>query len=235
MKKTLKIDVVCLFPKFFSDFLNEGLLAKAQKNKILTVRVHNLRNWTKDRRKSVDDKPYGGGGGMLLKIEPVTAALKELEQKNSYRILLTPQGKIFNQSKARALSKKKHLIIICGHYEGFDQRISGYADEEISIGDYVLSGGEVAAAAIIESVGRLLPGFMGNKQSLITESFNEALLDYPQYTRPEIFDGLKVPEVLLKGNHAEIEKWRQEKSLEATKKKRPDLLTQKDCSYRRSY
>lgn len=224
MKTPLKIDVICLFPKFFDNFLSTGLLAKAQKNKVVEVRVHNLRNWAKDHRKSVDDKPYGGGAGMLLKIEPLVAAIEELKGKNTQTVLLTPQGKIFNQTKAESLSKQKHLIIICGHYEGFDQRIVNYIDEEISLGDFILSGGEIAAAAVIESVGRLLPGFMGNKQSLMAESFNENLLDYPQYTRPEVFEGLKVPEVLLKGNHAEIEKWRKEKILETTRNKRPDLL-----------
>lgn len=222
--KLLKIDVLCLFPNIFSPYLNQGLISKAQKNKVVEVNVFDLRRWSPDRRGNVDDRPYGGGPGMLLKVGPIASALKELGTKNCRRILLSPQGKVFNQNKALELSKKRHLIIVCGHYEGVDQRIAEhYVDEEISVGDFVLSGGEPAALLLIDAVTRLLPKFMGNSSSLINESFNNKLLDYPQYTRPPSFEGHAVPEVLVSGNHAEIEKWRRRKSFESTQEKRPDL------------
>ncbi len=211
----MQFDIITLFPKLFDSFLSESLLAKAQDKKIVTVRVHDLRSFTKDKHHTVDDKPYGGGAGMLLKIEPLVAALKKIKRKKRSRIiLLSPAGKQFTQKKAAAYSKQyDHLIFICGRYEGVDARSKYYIDEELSIGPYVLNGGEVAAMAVIESVFRLIPGAIGNPESLDQESqTEEGSKEYPQYTRPEVFDGHKVPQVLVSGNHAKIAAWKARKT-----------------------
>ncbi len=219
---SMKIDIITLFPKLFESVFAESLIARAQTKKIAAITIHNLRDWSTDKHKTVDDKPFGGGPGMVLKVDVMDRALKNLD---GYKILLTPQGKKFNQPLAQKLSRKKNLILICGHYEGFDERIRDLVDEEISIGDYVLTGGEIPAMVIVDTVVRLLPGVVGKEASLTEESFStpEGGLEYPQYTRPEEYQGKTVPPVLLSGNHAAIKKWREEQSLKRTKKRRPDL------------
>ncbi len=207
----MQFDIITIFPKFFDSFLLESLMKKAQDKKILTFRIHDLRAHAKDKHKTVDDKPYGGGAGMLLKIEPLARALKNIKRKKRCRvILLTPSGKQFTQKKAQDYAKKyDQLIFLCGRYEGFDARIKKYIDEELSIGPYVLNGGEVAAMAICEAVGRLVPGVVGNASSLNEESHTTPdSIEYPQYTRPENFKGLKVPGVLLSGDHKKISEWK---------------------------
>jgi tRNA (guanine37-N1)-methyltransferase len=224
-KPTLTIDIISLFPNVFLNYLNEGLMARAIARNLISVKAHNLRNWTTDSYKTADDRPYGGGAGMVIKVEPVAKALKELKKKDSYTLMLSPRGNKLNQGKSRFLANQKHIILICGHYEGVDQRIIDYyVDEELSIGDYILSGGEAAAIVVVDAVTRLVQGFLGNESSLEKESFEKKLLEFPQYTRPKEYDGHKVPEVLLKGNHEEIERWRNSKSHELTQKIRPDLL-----------
>jgi len=201
---------------------SESLIARAQKQKIAAITIHNLRDWSTDKHKTVDDKPFGGGPGMVLKVDVVDRALRDLPA--GHKILLTPQGKPFSQPLAKKLAQQKQLILICGHYEGFDERIRDLVDEEISIGDYVLTGGEIPAMVIVDTVVRLLPGVVGKEASLTEESFSQNLLEYPQYTRPEEYQGKKVPPVLLSGNHAEITKWRAEQSKKRTLSRRPDLI-----------
>lgn len=209
----------------FKGPFEESIIKRAQEKGLVEIKIHNLRNWAKDKHNTVDDRPYGGGVGMVLMVEPIYSALQELRAEKSKVILLDAGGKTFNQQKARELSKSEHLIFIAGHYEGVDQRTKDHlVDEEISIGDYVLTGGELPTMVVIDSVVRLIPGVLEKEDATKYESFTENLLEYPQYTRPEDFRGWKVPEVLLSGNHKEIEKWRKEKSLERTKKLRPDLL-----------
>jgi len=221
----MRIDILTIFPSLFDSFLGESLLAKAIKKKIVDVRVHDLRDWSADRHRKVDDAPFGGGAGMVMTPQPIADALEELSKEGAAKkILLSPRGRLFTQEKARELSKIDRIILVCGKYEGVDERIGRhYVDEEISIGDYILNGGEVAAMTLVESLFRLLPGAIGKKESLETESFEEGLLEYPQYTRPEEFRGERVPEILLSGHHEKIKKWRREKSLEITKSVRPDL------------
>jgi tRNA (guanine37-N1)-methyltransferase len=217
-------DILTLFPDFFTPFLSQSILKRAQDKSLIKINIHNLRKWTKDKRKTVDDKPFGGGPGMVLMPEPIFKAIEDLREKETYIILLSPQGKVFNQSYAKKLLKYKHLILICGHYEGVDERIrTNLIDEEISIGDYILMGGELPAMVLIDCISRLIPGVLGNEFANVWESFENYLLEYPQYTRPANFRGLRVPEILLSGKHKEIEKWRYEKALEKTKKLRPDL------------
>lgn len=226
-KKHLTIDILSLFPGVFQGYLNDGLMAKAVKKGVVAVNTHDIRRWSQNRHKTADDKPYGGGAGMVMMVEPIASAIKELKKKNSHVIVLSPRGTKLTQEKAGALSKARHLILVCGHYEGVDQRVADfYADEELSIGDYVLSGGEPAAIVLTDVICRLVPGFLGNAASLETESFEgeQKLLEFPQYTRPESYGGHRVPDVLLKGNHQEIKSWRAKKSLETTKKRRPDLI-----------
>lgn len=222
----MKIDIITLFPEMFKGPFSESIVKKAQEKGLLKIKIHNLRKWTKDKHKTVDDHSFGGGVGMVLMIEPIYKAIKELKKKESKVILLTPQGKVFKQKKAEKLSKEKHLIFICGHYEGVDERIrEKLVDEEISIGDYVLTGGELPAMVVIDSITRLIPGVLSKKEASQIESFSfKGLLEYPQYTRPSNFKGWKVPEILLSGNHKKINKWRDQKALEKTKKRRPDLL-----------
>jgi tRNA (guanine37-N1)-methyltransferase len=218
----MKIDIITLFPKLFESVFSESLIARAKSKNIAQIEIHNLRDFSTDKYKTVDDRPFGGGPGMVLKVDVVDRALKSLD--SGYKILLTPQGKKFDQPLAQQLAKKDHLILICGHYEGYDERIRELVDAEISIGDYVLTGGEIPAMAIVDTVVRLLPGVVGKEESLTEESFSQNLLEYPQYTRPEEFNGKKVPEVLLSGNHAAIKKWRGEQAKLRTKTRRPDLV-----------
>lgn len=221
----MKIDILTLFPEMFRGPFDQSIIKKAQNKKMVEIRVHNLRKWTEDKHKTVDDHPFGGGVGMVLMIKPIHDALKKLKTKTSKVILLSPQGEVFNQKLANNFSNEKHLIFICGHYEGFDERIRKHLiDEEISIGDYVLTGGELPAMVIIDSITRLIPGVLRNDQATEIESFSKQLLEYPQYTRPADFKGWKVPEVLLSGDHKKIAQWQKEKEIEVTKKKRPDLL-----------
>ncbi len=220
----MKIDILTLFPKMFKGFLSESLLFRAQKKKLAKIKIWDLRKFTTDKHRTVDDSPYGGGPGMVMKVDVVAKALSKLKNKDSKTILLTPQGEKFDQKLAKKLSSKKHLILICGHYEGYDERIRQLIDLEISIGDYILTGGEIPAQVVIDTVVRLIPGVVGKKESLKEESFTQRLLEYPQYTRPENYKGTKVPEVLLSGNHQKISQWRRNMSLKKTKNQRPDLL-----------
>ena len=211
----------------FDSPLNSSLLKKAQDKGVFTFKAHQLRDWAIDKHGTVDSPPFGGGAGMVLRVEPFDKALKELDPNHTaHRILMTPQGVPFKQAKARELSQKhKHLIVLCGHYEGYDERIREHLiDEEISLGDFVLTGGEIPAMAVIEATVRLLPGVVGREESLADESHSEGLLEYPHYTRPEVYNDWTVPDVLLSGHHANIEAWRREQALERTKTRRPDLL-----------
>jgi tRNA (guanine37-N1)-methyltransferase len=225
----MKIDIITLFPGMFAGPFNDSIVKIAKEKKLVKIKIHNLRKWAKDKHKTVDDRPYGGGKGMVLMIAPIFEALKAIAPKakaqKTKTILLTPQGKTFTQEKAKEFAKLDQLVLIAGHYEGFDERIrENIIDEEISIGDYVLTGGEIPAMTVIDAVVRLIPGVL-DKEAKENESFSKkGLLDYPQYTRPSDYKGWEVPEVLLSGNHAEIEKWRKEKSVEKTKKSRPDLI-----------
>ena len=225
----MKIDAISIFPEFF-DVLEISLLGKAQEAGLISFEAHNLRDFTHDRHKTVDDTPYGGGAGMLMKPEPWGEAFDKIIGKDRPVVIFTsPAGKPFNQELAGELSQREHLVFACGRYEGIDQRVVDYAGtiadvHEISIGDYVLNGGEVAAVAMIEAIARLIPGVIGNNESLAEESHNEGLLEAPSYTKPQSWRGLEVPEMLLSGHHAEIEKWRKAQSLERTKQNRPDLL-----------
>ena len=220
----MKIDILTLFPEMFKGPFDFSLIKRAKKTDKVEINTHNLRDWTTDKHKTVDSKPFGGGPGMVMMIEVIDRAINKLKTKHSKVVLLSPQGKVFNQKMSEKFSKESHLIFICGHYEGFDERIRQLVDEEISIGDYVLTGGEIPAMVIIDSVVRLLPGVVGNKESIKDESFSQNLLEYPQYTRPSNYKGMKVPKVLLSGNHSEITKWRKEKAKERTKERRPDLI-----------
>ena len=225
----MKIDAISIFPEFF-DVLEISLLGKAQEAGLMSFEAHNLRDFTHDRHKTVDDTPYGGGAGMLMKPEPWGEAFDKIIGKDRPVVIFTsPAGRPFNQELARALSQRERLVFACGRYEGIDQRVVDYAGtiaevHEISIGDYVLNGGEVAAVAMIEAIARLIPGVIGNNESLAEESHNDGLLEAPSYTKPQNWRGLEVPEMLLSGHHAEIEKWRKAQALERTKQNRPDLL-----------
>ena len=221
----MKIDVLTLFPAMFAGPLDESIVKRAREAKLLDLKIHNLRDWTHDRHKTVDDKPFGGGPGMLLKVEPLFEAIESLQREQTKVILLSPSGRKFSQEIARELSQEKDLLLVCGSYEGFDERVrEALADDELSIGDYVLTNGALPAMVVIDAVVRLLPGVLGDDESSHDESFSAGLLEYPQYTRPAEFRGMKVPEVLLSGNHAEIEKWRREQAKLRTEKQRPDLL-----------
>jgi tRNA (guanine-N1)-methyltransferase len=227
------IDVISIFPDLFNSFLSESLMAKALEKKLLQVRLTSPRDFTADRHRTVDDRPYGGGPGMVLKPEPMVAAIEALSKSRPkpWRIYLSPSGTRLNQAKVMDLSEKKRLLLICGRYEGLDQRVIDLVvDEEISIGDYVVNGGEVPAMALIEAVARLQPGFMGRQESADEESHQSGLLEYPHYTRPPDFRGLTVPEVLLGGNHKEVAEWRLKASLRKTLEERPELLAKADLS-----
>jgi tRNA (guanine37-N1)-methyltransferase len=224
----MKIDVLTLFPAMFAGPLDESIVQRARKSGTLELAVHNLRDYTHDRHKTVDDRPFGGGPGMLLKPEPIFEAVENLGRENSRVILLSPAGRKFNQAIARELAAQEHLLFVCGSYEGFDERIrEALADDELSIGDYVLTNGALPAMVIIDAVTRLLPGVLGDDESSLDESFSHDLLEYPHYTRPAEFRGMKVPDVLLSGNHAEIAKWRAEQARLRTAERRPDLVKEK--------
>ena len=227
----MRFHIVTIFPEFFRGPFEHGVVARAQADKRLEIRVHDLRNWTYDRHRSVDDRPFGGGEGMLLKAQPLFEAVEAIlpgRTTGQEVVLLSAQGRSFTQAIAHEFAELDELVLICGRYEGVDERVAEHlVDEEISIGDFVMSGGELAAAVIVDSVARLLPGVLGNEDSARNESFSaesEGLLDCPQYTRPAEFRGWKVPEVLLGGNHEEIKRWRREASREKTQRLRPDLL-----------
>jgi tRNA (guanine37-N1)-methyltransferase len=225
--------IITIFPEYFRGPFEHGVVAKARESGILEIRIHDLRTWTHDRHRTVDDRPFGGGEGMLLKAEPLFLAVESIwpERRAGQKItLLSAAGKRYEQATAREYAGCSELMLICGRYEGVDERVAEHlADDEISIGDFVLSGGELGAAVVVDSVARLLPGVLGNEDSTVNESFSEAArLDCPQYTRPADFRGWKVPEVLLSGNHAEIRRWRQQAALEKTARQRPDLVRYSD-------
>jgi len=248
----MRIDIITLFPHGLKEFLNQSILGKAQRKGIVRINLNNLRDFAKDKRKTVDDRPYGGGAGMILKPDVIVEAIEaikgsrfkvnsphkrsaaDLIQSTSGRyepktikphiILLDPKGKLFNQEKAMELAKKDWLILVCGHYEGVDERVRNFVDEEISIGNYILGSGETAALVLVDTIVRLLPGVLKKKSAKENESFQKLLLEYPQYTKPANFRGLKVPEILLSGNTREINKWRKRQSIKLTKKQRPDLF-----------
>lgn len=219
----MKIKVLSLFPKMFDGILNESIIKRAIDNKKVKIDIVDLRNYSKDKHNKVDDTIYGGGAGMLIKCEPVFDAIEDLKTKNTKVIMMSPDGVKYDQKKAYELSKEKDIILLCGHYEGFDERINTIIDEKICIGDYVLTGGEIPAMAIIDSVTRLIPGVI-NEESHLNDSFNNDLLDYPQYTKPKEYRGMKVPDVLLSGDHKKIDEWRKEEQIKKTKKQRPDLI-----------
>ena len=231
----MRVHLITIFPEFFRGPFEHGVLARAQSDKLLEIRIHDLRNWTYDRHRTVDDRPFGGGEGMLLKAQPLFEAVEAIVPERTPRqkvILLSAQGRRFTQAVAHGFAGLEELILICGRYEGVDERVAAHlADEEMSIGDFVMSGGELGAAVIVDTVARLLPGVLGNEDSARNESFSgdtEGLLDCPQYTRPAEFRGWKVPEVLLGGNHEEIRRWRRNASREKTERLRPDLLRGRD-------
>lgn len=219
----MKIDVLTLFPDMFKVILDNSIIKRAISSDKVNINLVNIRDFSTLSNNQVDDTPYGGGGGMVLMCEPVFSAIESVRKENSYVVMLTPSGKLYNQSKACEFSKKEHLIILCGHYEGFDERIKTLVDEEISIGDFVLTGGEIPAMSIIDSVTRLVPGVI-SEESLTSESFTDNLLDYPVYTKPQVFRGMKVPDVLISGDHKKIEEYRYSERVRLTKEKRPDLL-----------
>ena len=228
----MKIDIVTLFPEICRAPLSESIMKRAQENKIVDLYIHNLRDWTTDKHRVADDAPFGGGQGMVMKPEPIFAAIEKLrnqtsdiKDQTSKIVLMSPAGHRFDQEMAAQLSGESHLIIICGHYEGVDHRVIDHlVDHEISIGDYVLTNGAIAAVVLVDAVVRLLPGVLGHEQSALDDSFSRGLLESPQYTRPAEFRSWKVPDVLLSGNHAEIERWRREQAIKRTRENRPDLL-----------
>ncbi len=235
----MTIDIITIFPEVFKPYISESILKIAREKGKLEVRLHNLRDYTLDKHRKVDDRPFGGGPGMVMTAEPIFRAVEKIRgmsanalrrakdegRRTTKTILLCPQGKVLDQKLALKLSKLKRLILICGRYEGVDERVRArLADEEISIGDYVLTGGELPAMVLVDVLTRLIPGVLGHADSVREESFSEGLLEYPQYSRPADFKGMKVPQVLLSGNHKKIEEWRKEQALKITKKKRPDLL-----------
>lgn len=224
----IRFDVLTLFPEMFSGFLSTSIIGRAREKGLITVEVIDFRQFSTDKHRTVDDTPYGGGGGMVLKPEPIFRAVEHLladEPEKPPILLMSPQGERFTQRKAEELARYRRLVLICGHYEGYDERIRQYlATEELSIGDYVLTGGELPAMVMIDCISRLIPGVLGNESAAAEDSFSTGLLEYPQYTRPADFRGWKVPEVLLSGNHRKIEEWRRRESLRRTWERRPDLL-----------
>ena len=232
----LRFDVITIFPDFFRGAFEHGIIRRAQLAALVEVRVRDLREWTVDKHRMVDDRPFGGGDGMVLKPEPIFAAVDDLTgvaERTSYPegtrvVLLSPQGRVFTQRVASELAKAEHILLICGRYEGVDERVAeALVTDEISIGDYVLSGGEPAAVVVLDAIVRLIPGALGNETSAVNESFSEGLLDYPHYTRPPEFRGMRVPDVLLTGHHEEIARWRALQALKKTERNRPDLLEKK--------
>jgi tRNA (guanine37-N1)-methyltransferase len=224
----MKIDVLTLFPEMFAGPLDVSIIQRARKSGLLDLRIHNLRDWTHDRHKTVDDRPFGGGAGMVLKPEPLFEAIESLAGSGSHVVLMTPVGRVFNQAVAREFAVRSHLLLICASYEGVDERvIETLVDEEISIGDYVLTNGGLPTMVVVDAVTRLLPGALGDDASAQEESFSKDLLEYPHYTRPGEFRGMAVPEVLLSGNHAQIAAWRAVQARRRTEQRRPDLLIKK--------
>ena len=222
---TMRIDIITLFPAVFEPIFTASIINRAQLKKLVQINVIDLREFTHDNYRTVDDRPYGGGAGMILKPEPLFEAVESLRTNESYIILLSPRGKTFHQSKAKELISYPHLILLCGHYEGVDERVrSALIDEEISIGDYILTNGNLPSMIVTDAIIRLIPGVLGSDESIIEESFNNDLLEYPQYTRPANYKNMKVPEVLLSGDHQQIKKWRQNQAFSQTEIKRPDLL-----------
>jgi tRNA (guanine37-N1)-methyltransferase len=223
----LRIDILTLFPEMFEGFLSESMIRIAQEKGMVDIHLTNIRDFSRDRHQKVDDKPYGGGPGMVMKVQPVVDCIEAVVDRDRRRgpiVLLTPQGQVFHQRQAQAFAEgAERLILVCGHYEGFDERIRAFCDMELSIGDYVLSGGEVPAMVVTDAVVRLVPGVLGDENSPRDESFSDGYLEYPQYTRPAEFRGMTVPEILLSGHHAEIEKWRREQARLRTRQRRPDL------------
>ena len=219
----MKIDILTLFPNMFEKVFEDSIIKRGIDDKKIEVEIHNFRDYSKDPHHKVDDTPYGGGAGMVLTLQPLVDCIKNLKKEDTIVILLTPSGKVYNQKAAYELSKKNHLILICGHYEGFDERIKNYCDMEISIGDYILSGGEIPAMVLVDSIIRLLPGVI-KEESHIKESFESNLLDYPTYTKPRVFEGYEVPEILLSGDHKKIDEYRKQERIRLTKKNRPDLI-----------
>lgn len=222
----LNIDVITIFPESLKGILNESILKRAQEKNKVSIKVHNLRDYSLDKHRKVDDRPFGGGPGMVLTPQPLFDAIKAVKGRRKAKVIyMDPAGKTFTQSQAKQLTKHRNLIIICGHYEGIDERVrSELVDESISIGDYVLTGGEIPAMVVIDAVTRLLPGVLGKEESLLVESFEDGLLEGPVYTRPANFRGMKVPDVLLSGNHSAISQWQKTESVKRTRKNRPDLL-----------
>jgi len=225
-------EILTLFPEFFTSPLKQSVVGKAIAKGIIQVTAHNLRDYTLDKHKTTDDSPYGGGHGMVMKVEPMVRAIEALKsgRPDAAVVMTTPQGERFTQKTAAEFSALPAIIIVCGRYEGYDERIRAFADREVSVGDYVLSGGEIPALAVIDAVARLVPGVLGEPGSSESDSFSAGLLEYPQYTRPEEFRGMTVPEVLLSGNHASIEKWRRREALKRTFLKRPDLIELADLT-----
>jgi tRNA (guanine37-N1)-methyltransferase len=222
----MKFDILTLFPEMFEVF-NYSIIKRAREKGIIEIHVYNIRDYSTNKHRKVDDYPYGGGAGMVMQAEPIYNAVEHVEKLYGYKpftILMSPRGKKFNQDMAKDLSKKEHIMLICGHYEGLDERIMPLVDMEISIGDFILTGGEIATMAIVDSVSRLIPKVLSREESFEDESFSDNLLEYPQYTRPEEFRGMRVPDVLLSGHHENIRKWRRYQSLKITKERRPDLL-----------
>jgi len=222
----VRFDAITIFPELFENFLATSLVGRARSEGILRVDVHDLREFALDRHRTVDDEPYGGGGGMVMKAEPWLRAVREVVgEREPWRILLSPQGRSLDDAKVRELHERREIVLMCGRYEGIDERVRELVvDEELSIGDYVLSGGELPAMVVIEAVSRQIPGVVGLPDSVVQDSFREGLLDYPHYTRPREVEGLSVPEILLSGDHGAVDAWRRERALEATRRKRPDLV-----------
>lgn len=231
--KKIKFDILSIFPGMFEGPFGDSILKRAQENNLVEIRCHDLREYTLDKHRRVDDYPFGGGSGMIMSVEPISRAIEEIkkDRPSARTILLSPAGARFDQKKAEELAQMEELILVCGRYEGVDERVNQIcADEEISIGDYVLSGGEIPAMVVVESVARLIPGVLGDENALDEESFNTDLLEYPQYTRPRDFNGHKVPEVLVSGDHKKIRAWQHERALEKTARQRPDLLAKLELS-----
>jgi tRNA (guanine37-N1)-methyltransferase len=227
----MQFNIITLFPEMFGDPFEVSILKRAQEKGLIKIELHNLRDYCKDKHRVTDDLPYGGGVGMVMKPEPLITAIEAVKssQPEVRTLLMTPQGKKFEQNDAVRLAQYSSLTLVCGRYEGIDERVRGFVDEEISIGDYILTGGELASMVVIEAVARLIPGVLGDADSLQEESFNTPMLEAPQYTRPRVFKGMEVPEVLLSGNHSEIEQWRRQQALKRTKERRPDLLSKIDA------
>ena len=224
----MRIDILTLFPEMFEGVLSASMLGRAQTNGLIDLRVHNIRDYTDNKHRKADDYPFGGGAGLVMMAQPIYDCMDAvLEGSQAKRILLTPRGKTLNQNIAKKLASEERLVLLCGHYEGVDERVMEIIDDEISIGDYVLTGGELPAMVLVDCVSRLIPGVLGSEESAADESFSENLLEYPQYTRPANFRGREVPEILLNGHHAKIQAWRREQALHKTALNRPDLLTQR--------